>query len=143
MTVIAWDGKTLASDRQAGNNGFKYPVTKIKKVRGHLLFCSGDFDMAQEMFDWFEKGADPEKYPAAARDEKFTTPLNIISPDKKILRYERNPYSHEIEHSFFAVGSGRDYALAAMHLGYTAKEAVEVTCALCDSCGLGIDTLTL
>ena len=37
----------------------------------------------------------------------------------------------------------RDFALAAMHLGKSAREAVEVACALDVFCGNGIDTLEL
>ena len=41
------------------------------------------------------------------------------------------------------MGHGRDFTLAAMHLGHDARTAVEVACALDAFCGCGIDTLTL
>jgi ATP-dependent protease HslVU (ClpYQ) peptidase subunit len=41
-----------------------------------------------------------------------------------------------------AIGSGRNYAMAAMYLGKTAAEAVAVAAALDSSVGCGITTLT-
>ena len=38
--------------------------------------------------------------------------------------FDRAPYA--ANHKFFAIGSGRDYALAAMHLGTNSRKAVEV-----------------
>jgi ATP-dependent protease HslVU (ClpYQ) peptidase subunit len=40
-----------------------------------------------------------------------------------------------------ATGSGRDYALAAMHCGKTAREAVEIACLFETGCGNGVDEL--
>lgn len=31
MTVIAWDGKTLAADRMLDDGGIRVPTTKIKR----------------------------------------------------------------------------------------------------------------
>lgn len=39
-------------------------------------------------------------------------------------------FVHEIM-NFDAIGAGEDYALAALHLGHTPREAVKVACELC------------
>lgn len=41
-----------------------------------------------------------------------------------------------------AIGTGRDYARAAMHLGRNAVEAVQVAILFDENCGNGVDTLT-
>jgi ATP-dependent protease HslVU (ClpYQ) peptidase subunit len=48
-----------------------------------------------------------------------------------------------VEDPFIAFGAGRDYAMAAMHLGCDAHRAVEVACVFDTGCGMGIDTLEL
>lgn len=143
MTIIAWDGHTLAADKMANMHGYKCKVTKIEKFEGKLLFSSGNFDVLKELFHWFKSGADPDKWPSIQSDKDEWGSLGIIMPDKTILRYDRRPYPFIIEEKFFAVGSGRDYALAAMSLGCTAEKAVEVASQFCPNCGLGVDTLTL
>ncbi len=57
--------------------------------------------------------------------------------------YYLSPYPEWNQDRFDAIGSGRDYALAAMYLGHDARRAVEVASALDNGCGNGIDVLTL
>lgn len=37
MTVIVWDGKTFAADKQITTGDLKLQGTKIFKIRGHLV----------------------------------------------------------------------------------------------------------
>lgn len=39
------------------------------------------------------------------------------------------------------MGSGRDFAIAAMHCGKTAREAVEIASLYENGCGNGVDVL--
>lgn len=143
MTVIAWDGKTLAADKRASNSGLIFPVTKIFKHRGCLIGGAGDFDRINETIAWFAAGADPAKMPPYARSNDDYVALLVIEPNGSILKYERSAVPFKIEAPFFAIGSGRDFAMAAMHLGRSAVEAVQVACALETGCGNGVDTLEL
>ncbi|TXH14314.1 MAG: hypothetical protein E6R03_09540 [Hyphomicrobiaceae bacterium] len=43
---------------------------------------------------------------------------------------------------FTAIGAGEDYALASLHLGHTAKEAVETACELSVYCERPVKSLT-
>lgn len=141
MTVIVWDGKILAADKRACNNGLKFTVTKIRKINGNLVGSSGDFSPIQAMFHWYEKGADPEKIPDCQKDKDRWTTLLVITPEKKIFRYEQDCFPYEIEEKKYAAGSGRDFALAAMAMGADAVEAVKIACRFDAGCGNGIDTL--
>jgi hypothetical protein len=67
----------------------------------------------------------------------------VIEADRSISFYERSPYPLRFEGIIFAIGSGRDFATAAMHLGHSASVAVSTACILDSACGNGIDTLTL
>jgi ATP-dependent protease HslVU (ClpYQ) peptidase subunit len=48
-----------------------------------------------------------------------------------------------VEDPFMAWGSGRDFALGAMAMGATAREAVAVACRFNVYCGNGIDAFDL
>lgn len=142
MTVIAWDGKTLAADKRAVWATTILTTTKIHRVRGCLVGFAGDSTFGREMLEWFRNGEDPANFPASQRDKEDWCGLLVIRPDGAIDRYERTPYAIRFEDERIAIGAGREFALAAMYLGHGARRAVEVACAL-DNSGNGIDCLTL
>lgn len=142
MTVIAWDGKTLAADKRATNCGMRYTVTKIFRVQDGLIAFSGGGSHAMELLQWFRTARDPHSYPRRDDDGGAGT-IHIDLAGRIFVYASAGPYPELVESPFFARGSGRDYAMAAMHLGSDAQHAVEVACVFDVSCGDGIDTLQL
>ncbi len=143
MTVVCWDGTTLAADKMADMGGLKVSVTKIKRIADCLVGSSGSASEANELMAWFGRGADPKDFPETQRDTENWTGLLVIKPDLTVLKYEHTPYPVVLDpRQQVGIGSGRDFAVAAMHLGADAKTAVEVASRLCSDCGLGVDTLT-
>ncbi|MEN7527019.1 hypothetical protein [Cupriavidus sp. DL-D2] len=141
MTVIAWDGQTLAADRRAtAGSGIARTVTKIQKHDDVLLAVTGNWDVAIEMREWFRAGAVPADFPAKAREGDAT--LIVIRRDS-IVTFTAGPYPMPIEEQKAAWGSGRDYAEATMYLGGTAEQGVAVASHFQTDCGNGFDTLTL
>lgn len=144
MTIIVWDGKTLAADKQLTNNGLKCRTTKIFKISGNLVGVTGDFDYAQAMLSWFGSGARPSDFPDHQKEDSKFVGMLVITPDKQILKYERSPHPIDFtECGALCVGSGRDYAYGALYMGATAYRAVEAACEYDNHCGMGIDVLTL
>lgn len=145
MTVIAWDGKTLAADKRMGCNGYPATTTKIfRTLDGALMGGCGESDMVAVLRQWYANGADPAAYPSNRNsDGTSRARLLVIKPDGLVMTYANEPVPVRIEDTMFAIGSGGDFALAAMHLGHDARRAVEVACALDSDCGNGIDTLQL
>lgn len=141
MTVIAWDGVTLAADKSATSVGYARTVTKIFVIPDGLVGMAGDQDHCLELLNWFRTGCDLEKYPKNLVDGNSSAML--IRKDGTCWSYGKLPYPQICEDRFDAMGAGRDYALAAMYLGHDARKAVEVACALDVTCGKGIDVLTL
>ncbi len=144
MTVIAWDGKTLAADKAASCAGFKNTVTKIHRVPGGLVALAGDGDSALDLLAWFRGGRMASDYPACQKghaDERASA--IFIDQDRRIWTYDKSANAQHNEQPFIALGSGRDYALSVMFLGLGARLGVEVACALDAYCGNGIDTLEL
>lgn len=143
MTVIAWDGKHLAADKRGCSGTAIRTVTKIKKVDGVLVGLSGDYQWFGAMINWIDRGRKPEEYPLHQRDKDDWCPVLVIERDGTPSFYERSPFPIRIEDQFVAIGSGRDFAMAALHLGHTAVEAVDVACKLDSACGNGVDVLSL
>jgi ATP-dependent protease HslVU (ClpYQ) peptidase subunit len=141
MTCIAWDGKTLAADKRASYGITITTVTKIRRINGLLVGGSGETSFIGMMLDWIEKGRDPAAFPKTQQDKDDWQPILVIELDGSTSLYERtaHPIRHEQQH--IAIGSGREFAMAAMHLGCTARAAVEVAIALDCGCGNGIDVL--
>ena len=141
MTVIAYKDGIMAADKRAVNVGLNRTVTKIKKIHGNLVGVCGDADKIAMLFDWLERGGDPKDYPEFQKTDY--SGLLVITPFKDIWKFESQPLPIVIEDSFFAMGSGRDYAITAMHMGATAIEAVKVACEFDVSCGNGVDVISL
>ncbi|MFA5898060.1 MAG: hypothetical protein WC829_02985 [Hyphomicrobium sp.] len=141
MSVIAWDGHTLAADKRVSFGTLIGTTTKIFRVGDALCATAGSAGGGEEMLVWFRDGAKASEFPASQRGDDWAGLMVIRSGE--ILKYEKSPYPIRLEDKAFAIGCGRDYAIAAMHLGHDARKAVEVAIALDSGCGNGIDTLTL
>lgn len=179
MSVIAWDGNTLAADKRASSGTLICTTTKIFRLDDNT-FCgyTGNQDFGEQMVAWYKAGAKAEDFPASQRDKDdwarlivvrscthivpepelpHANPLDLeslsaftvvryktrkVMQDRyEVLEYERTPHPIRIEDKLRAWGSGRDFALAAMHLGKTAAEAVTFACQFDSACGNGVDTL--
>jgi hypothetical protein len=148
LTVIVWDGHTLAADKRAVNCGQVYTVKKIHAVRGALLATAGNYATGEAMMAWYAAGAEPNRWPRCAEstEQGHLADMWVITLDKRILKYEAQPFPMEIFDGIFCEGSGRAHAYGALGMGATAAQAVAIAC---DprfghyGCGNGIDTLTL
>lgn len=141
MTVIAWDGETLAADRRAtSGGGIARTVTKIQKHGDVLLGVTGDWDIASEMREWFKAGAVPADFPKTAREGDATL---VVIRRGLIESFNSGPYPMPIQEEKAAWGSGRDYAEATMYLGGSAVQGVQVASHFQTDCGNGFDTLAL
>ena len=144
MTVIAWDGKTLAADKQATYHGVKYTTNKLHRLKnGSIAAGSGSSVQIATMINWLDSGADPKEFPKSQEAIENTAGILVITKDKRIMKYESTPYPLEYLDERVADGSGHEFALCAMYLGKTAKEAVEVACVFDTDCGMGVDTIEL
>jgi hypothetical protein len=139
MSVIAWDGRSLAADRRVVNGNLINVVSKAFACRDRIVACSGDVQTSEEILDWMDGGnCHPPDYPAAARQNDETS-VAVILPEGGIWIYRKSPFPMKLPPQNFAMGCGRDFAIAAMHCGKTAVEAVAITSLYDCFCGNGID----
>jgi len=139
MTVIAWDGKTLAADKQTNRGDAIGTCTKIFKLHdGTVVSFCGALSKGLVLFDWYRNGCKEEEWPEFQKSDSVT--ILVVVKDGKCIEYEgvSNPISCEDE--FSAWGSGMEFAIGAMAMGATAVEAVEIASYHCEGCGRGVDS---
>lgn len=143
MTVIAWDGKTLAADKLSTNGSTKGTTTKIFTHGNELLGVTGDLSIGLEVRDWYVAGAVPKDYPTGNREPGRGSSLIVVKPDRSVWKYESSPVPFRVEDARCAFGSGDESAKVAMHCGKTAVEAVQIASLFNTGCGGGVDSLVL
>lgn len=143
MTVICWDGTTLAADKRSSYGGMICTVTKIHRVNGLLCGGAGDLAHVLALIEWVRNGRLPEQFPPAQTTKDDWNAFMVVELDGTTSLYERTPFPIRYEQTYMVIGSGREYARAALHLGCSAAEAVNVAIALDHNCGNGVDTLAL
>jgi ATP-dependent protease HslVU (ClpYQ) peptidase subunit len=84
---------------------------------------------------WLLDGQVEEDRPALDDGIEFSA-IRLVSDG--ILLYAQDTRGPTHTQDAFAVGSGSDFALAAMYLGATAEEAVELACELDIYCSLPV-----
>ncbi len=138
MTTIAYKDRVLASDGQVswGDRIDSYNLKKVRKINGCLVGGAGRLASVLQFFDWFQEWSDAQQVQGDAPHVKVFVPEGIndedfiglvIFADEIAFMYEGGKKSYQLEvNGYFAIGSGSDYALAAMDSGASAEEAVAV-----------------
>lgn len=117
----------------------KVRVCKVRKLEnGEVIGATGDSGKCLGMLDWYEHGADPEKWPKFQTADDFAR-LIVARSGGKLVYFDWLPVEQPVMDPFMAFGAGRDYALGAMAMGADAVQAVEIASRYCASCGLGVD----
>ena len=146
MSVVAFDGKTLAADKQATCQGIKTTCHKIALVCDEKIDYAvawvGVLSVGQSMMQWFASGADADDFPSFGAELEGTT-LLIVASRKGVMIYEQNPVPLTFFDKFQAWGSGGPIALGAMAMGADAKKAVKIASTYDVNCGMGIEYFTV
>jgi hypothetical protein len=138
MTVIAWDGTTMAADKRVTFHGTGITSTKIARVGDYLVGVAGQASFGGAFREWVAGGMLSADYPRPCE----VAIAMLVSREGAVSLYEQTAYPTTVEDRFAAVGSGKECALAALYLGHSARVAVEVACVFDDGSGNGVDTLT-
>ena len=140
MTVIAWDGKALAADRQVTFGYTKNKrTTKIRKYGDVLCGVTGESKYADALFKWVEDGRIKERFPSFSNDNQV---MLVVIDDKDLIEYWSSTFETKYPRDTKASwGSGKELALGAMAAGADAKTAVEIACEYDLYCGGGADVV--
>ncbi|MBB5190094.1 hypothetical protein HNQ50_000804 [Silvimonas terrae] len=129
MTTIAFDGKTLAADRCNVVGAMRLtPMCKIDGAGDPLRWFAscGRVDDGELVLQWITNGRKPDERPKLGDD--FNGLLVEFIPEFETavaVKYEETLIPLAVRPPF-AIGSGAAYAMAAMALGKSAAEAVEL-----------------
>jgi ATP-dependent protease HslVU (ClpYQ) peptidase subunit len=128
MTTIAYDGKSMSADTQATSVNRAFEVQKVFKLDdGSVVGFAGHLSSNMLLLNWFKTGMLAEEYPEACKDVEAPKTVALhVTIDGKICQYEASPYPHEILGKFAAIGTGEDFAIAAMHCGKDSRGALEI-----------------
>jgi ATP-dependent protease HslVU (ClpYQ) peptidase subunit len=136
MTTIAARLSTLeiAADSQVSGDDVKYYIEKLRRGKGCIFGGAGDLDKLLKFYDSVEKSGD------------FDDPIEVDVLELRhdgIYVYESTIHPVKVRGDFFAVGTGSAYALAAMHLGKSPKEAIEIASIFDPVTGGPVDVMIL
>lgn len=152
MTTIAWDGTTLAVDRQStASYGFKYEMCKLHVMeesrapmpRFKLFTSCGDQGLNHEFARWLKSGMPHADVPKVDEEKaEFSGTLIEMVPETthpRVMMINRQGILIPTVERLYTDGSGRDFAMMAMHLGKNAVDAILLTMQFDSSTGLGVD----
>jgi len=137
MTVIAWDGGSLAVDNLACSGDLGLTLKKYKVLSDNLVVAwAGDHEQGLMLAKWYEEGQKIEDWPAFQRTKDWSR--LVVAGDFGVGEYEKEPVLQTMEDKYQAWGTGAYFALGAMAMGADSEKAVEVANEFCVSCGKGV-----
>lgn len=142
MTVIAWDGKTLAADSRSVTSGMSHAGTKIRRLKDDrgLVGVFGDAGVASQLLHWIENSpGDFAAFPPHLYGNGEGG-LVFINPEGEAGQLCGSPML-DMFPAPWAWGGGAEMALGAMHAGATAEEAVQICCEHSEYCGGAVQTI--
>ena len=140
MTTVAAKVSTgeIAADSMVSGDDSFYLVEKLRRGKNSVYGACGDWDKCLKMLQVLESGGELDS------DMDVTVlELRFDGKDNGIWIYESTIIPARIKNDFFAIGTGANYALAAMHLGLSPTEAVKLACLYDTSSHEPIDTMRL
>lgn len=136
MTTIAWDGKTLAADRQTSEAGAVYRIaSKIEPIPGGHMACCGTTTQIFKFKQWARKGMRGK--PPTADDMGA-----IVAKRGRVYWVEDDAVIEIPPGERIATGSGWKWAAAAMDFGMDAVAAVAYASTRDNCTGGGVDSVT-
>lgn len=141
MSVVAWDGKRIAADRQIAHGDIISKGCKLKQLSNEeIVGWIGGHAAGFILLDWYKSGADFINWPEVQGTEDWSH--FIVCKRAGLYHTDNQPVFFKIREKFAAFGSGREIALGAMAAGASAVQAVKITNDLCTTCGLGVDSFS-
>jgi len=136
VTTIAarFSTREIAADSMCSSDDAFYLVEKLRKGKVSIYGGCGDWDKLLKFYQAIEAGSELDS-------DVDVTILELRNDG--IWIYESTIIPARIKNDFWAIGTGSGYAIAAMHLGLSPKEAVGIACLYDTSSHEPIDSMTL
>lgn len=139
MTTIAFDGKILAADsRMIGSHIVQTRYTKLFRHKGIIWGFCGDTQYAPIFERWVKAGMRHDAKPKIREDSEFA----VLLIKKGRAYYYTDEFEATPAGVPAAIGSGGDYAIAAMLGGANARRSVQIASRLDPNTGGHITVVT-
>ena len=154
MTIIAWDGKTLAADSRCSDAHLMH-LTNCRKIfklkNGALLGTAGDSDdrMVRDILGKASPRKMPTREALAATKTGFQAIMVFPKGHVFLIEIDWEDHANEgewrasvdpISDKFIAVGHGQQFAYGALEHGASAVDAVRVACKRDLTCALPVQS---
>ncbi len=144
--VIAADSRTTLETEGGGARMFlcdklfrKQVVLRGKKTEEVIIATAGESTPGMMFVDWFGSNKPPpENFIEGGAD--FTC---LVLQQDGLWEYDAWCRGIKILDKFYAVGSGAKAALGALHMGASARKAVEIACRIDFYSGLPVTAMRL
>lgn len=127
MTTIVASKKhrQMAADRKATDTGasMRYSARKLRRIGQSIVGCAGDSSTIAQFVRWLEAGGDHADKPKFSKDGVLVA---LVLNAKGLFIFDTDCEPDEIEQDFYAIGTGAQAGMAAMHLGADPKKAVTI-----------------
>jgi hypothetical protein len=141
---LAWDGRTLAADRLSCHANLKQSGRKIHDCGDFVYAQCGAVYETNAIRRWLAAGAPTDARPTLDGEGSWGIVVRKETAGKLVYLVQgKQPELCPVREKFVADGSGRDFALAAMYLGKTAREAIVVAAHFDVYTGGGADAVVL
>jgi hypothetical protein len=138
VTIVVWDGATLAVDRGVTDGYTMWEQDKAWRLGNAVLTGVGNMTLVLAMRNWYVAGRDASKFPTEQTLPDRWCEFIVATPDG-LFRYERSPIPIEHGKNKCAFGYGKDFASGALAMGATAEQAVSIANKFSPHCGMGVD----
>ena len=139
MTTIAASvtHKQIAADSKCSTDRVHFQIGKLKELSdGSIFGAAGDQGLILKLYKFLYEGG--EQLEAEAElDVLQLTHSGLCLFDTRTAQF------YQIRSKFYAIGSGAEFALAAMSLGATPLQAIECAAKFDPDTGHPIDVMTL
>src|SRR6185312_1506553 len=139
MTVVCVRDGVMATDSRAtAEDGKAHRCEKLYRFGPLIVGVSGSHPGCMAFVRYFRARAEEQD----DYDFEGASAL-VLCPKRGILIFDDCGEPDPVQEPFFAIGSGGQVALGAMHMGASAVQAVEAACRWNASCGLPIISMSM
>lgn len=139
MTTIAASRNQMAADQRVTDGVRRFRGRKIRRIGDVVVGCAGSGPAIAKFLRWLESGKQDDP-PKMGKDDELEA---IVLTPAGLFIYDTSLEAEECLDPFYAVGTGAEAALGAMHMGADPRRAVEVAALVDNSTGGPIDVIDL
>lgn len=141
MTTIAANRECMAADHKVTDGDTSYRAAKIWKRGSAIVGAAGSNSAINKFRKWIDRGY-KGRLPEFLEEEAAEFAAIVLNPDGLFV-FDSSCVPDRIIDPFYAIGTGKQAALAAMHMGAGPQKAVEIACEVDNSTGPPVVVLKL